>query len=392
MPKIDFNNTQVAFAHKSDAELKKAALLFKSFNYPLLIKYGPGLAASLLDILPPVKSLIRSTIFTQFCGGESIADCERAIRSLSAAKIGTILDYSVEGEEKESVFDHTCREIIDTIEKAAKNKSEIPFSVFKTTGISRMDLLTKVNAHHTLNDEETKEFERVRNRFESICRAASTHGVRLFVDAEDSWIQDIIDQLTYEAMLKYNTERAIIYNTIQCYRTGRIEHIRQKLKELPCHLGFKIVRGAYMEKERARAQAMGYVSPIHLTKAESDAEYDGAVKLCVENIDRVSICAGTHNENSSRLLCELMEQKGIRNDHPHIFFAQLLGMSDHISYNLANLGYNVAKYVPYGPVKAVLPYLSRRATENSSVKGQVGRELGLIKAEQKRRQSARKKG
>lgn len=390
MPQIDFNNTQVAFAHKSDAELKKAALLFKSFNYPLLIKYGPGLAASLIDVLPPVKSLIKSTLFAQFCGGESISDCEKTIQALSSAKIGTILDYSVEGEEKESVFDHTCKEIIDTIEKAAGNKNEIPFSVFKTTGIGRKDLLTKVNANQTLSEEENKEFGRVKQRFESICKAAADHGVRLFVDAEDSWIQDIIDQLTYEAMLKYNTERAIIYNTIQCYRTGRIAHIRQKLREMPCHLGFKIVRGAYMEKERARAQQMGYVSPIHLNKENSDADYDGAVQLCVENIDRVSICAGTHNENSSRKLCELMEKLGIRKDHPHIFFAQLLGMSDHISYNLANLGYNVAKYVPYGPVKAVLPYLSRRATENSSVKGQVGRELGLIKTEQKRRHSARK--
>ncbi len=390
MPNINFNNTEVAFAHKTDADLRKASLLFKSFNYPILIKYGPGIAASLIDYLPPVKSLIRSTIFTQFCGGESIADCENAIRTLAASKIGTILDYSVEGEEKETVFDHTCKEIIDTIEKAAKNKKDIPFSVFKTTGIGRMDLLTKVNAKTALTEDETKEFERVKSRFESICNAAATHGVRLFVDAEDSWIQDIIDDLTYEAMKKYNSERAIIYNTIQCYRTGRIEHIQQKLKDLNCHLGFKIVRGAYMEKERARAQEMGYTSPIHLSKENSDAEYDGALKLCVEHIDRVSICAGTHNEKSSQLLCDLMEQKGLKNDHPNIFFAQLLGMSDHISFNLANLGYNVAKYVPYGPVKAVLPYLSRRATENSSVKGQVGRELGLIKAEQKRRQQSKK--
>lgn len=386
MPKIDFNNTEVAFAHKSDAELRKAALLFRSFNYPLLVKYGPGIAAALIDVLPPVRSLIRSTIFTQFCGGESIADCEKAVRILAASNVGTILDYSVEGEEKEEVFDHTCKEIIDTIVRAGADKKNIPFSVFKTTGIGRMDLLAKVNANETLDAKEQEEFGRVRQRFESICQSAASHGVRLFVDAEDSWIQDIIDQLTYEAMLKYNKESAIIYNTVQCYRTGRVMHISQKLKEMDCHLGFKIVRGAYMEKERARAIEKGYTSPIHLTKKDSDLEYDAAVKLCIDNIDRVSICAGTHNENSSSMLCELMEEKGIPNNHPHVFFAQLLGMSDHISFNLAKAGYNVAKYVPYGPVKAVLPYLSRRATENSSVKGQVGRELGLIKAEQKRRQ------
>ncbi len=385
MPKIDFNNTQVAFAHKSDAELKKAALLFKSFNYPWLIKYGPGMAASVIDYLPPVKSLIRSTLFAQFCGGENIKDCEKAIVSLTKGNIGTILDYSVEGEESESVFDYTCKEIIDTIDKAATNQKDIPFSVFKTTGIGRMDLLTKVNAGEQLTEAETAEFAKVKARFDSICQAAFDKRVRLFVDAEDSWIQDIIDTMTYEAMARFNKEKAIIFNTIQCYRTGRIQHIQEKLSTMTCFLGFKLVRGAYMEKERARALEMKYISPINPDKASTDAEYDGALDLCIKHIDRVTICAGTHNESSSQRLCDLMEQNQLPNNHPHIFFAQLLGMSDHISYNLANAGYNVAKYVPYGPVKAVLPYLSRRAVENSSVKGQVGRELNLINAELKRR-------
>lgn len=385
MPKIDFNNTQVAFAHKSDAELKKAALLFKSFNYPWLIKYGPGMAASVIDYLPPVKSLIRSTLFAQFCGGENIKDCEKAIVSLTKGNIGTILDYSVEGEESESVFDYTCKEIIDTIDKAATNQKDIPFSVFKTTGIGRMDLLTKVNAGEQLTEAETAEFAKVKARFDSICQAAFDKSVRLFVDAEDSWIQDIIDTMTYEAMARFNKEKAIIFNTIQCYRTGRIQHIQEKLSTMTCFLGFKLVRGAYMEKERARALEMKYISPINPDKASTDAEYDGALDLCIKHIDRVTICAGTHNESSSQRLCDLMEQNQLPNNHPHIFFAQLLGMSDHISYNLANAGYNVAKYVPYGPVKAVLPYLSRRAVENSSVKGQVGRELNLINAELKRR-------
>ncbi len=385
MPQIDFNNTQVAFAHKTDAELKKAALLFKSFNYPWLIKYGPGLAASVINFLPPVKSLIRNTLFAQFCGGENIKDCEKAIVALTKGKIGTILDYSVEGEESESVFDYTCKEIIDTIHKAATNQKDIPFSVFKTTGIGRMDLLTKVNAGEALSETETAEFAKVRARFDSICQAAYDNNVRLFVDAEDSWIQDIIDSMTYEAMERFNKEKAIIFNTIQCYRTGRIAHIQEKLDSMSCFLGFKLVRGAYMEKERARAAEKKYPSPINPDKAATDAEYDGALELCVKHIAKVCICAGTHNENSSQKLCDLMEQYQLPKDHPHIFFAQLLGMSDHISYNLANAGYNVAKYVPYGPVKAVLPYLSRRAVENSSVQGQVGRELNLINTELKRR-------
>ena len=381
MPSISFNNTEVAFAHKSNAELKKARLLFQSFNYPILIKYGPGFAASVIDVLSPVKTLIKKTLFAQFCGGESIEDCAKAISTLTANKIGTILDYSVEGEETEAVFEYTCKEVILTIVKASEDRKNIPFSVFKTTGIGRMDLLTKVNAGESIDDFEKAEFERVKNRFSAICKAAYDHDVCLFVDAEDSWIQDVIDNLTYDAMALYNKEKAIIFNTVQCYRTGRVAHIQKKLSELSCYLGFKLVRGAYMEKERERALKMGYESPIQPDKAGSDKEYNDAIAFCVEHIDRVSICAGTHNEDSALYLVDLMEKKNIAKFHPHIYFAQLLGMSDHISFNLAHAGYNVAKYVPYGPVKAVLPYLSRRAQENSSVKGQVGRELSLISQE-----------
>jgi proline dehydrogenase len=385
MPSISFNNTEVAFAHKSNAELRKARLLFQSFNYPILIKYGPSLAASIIDVLSPVKTLIKRTLFAQFCGGESIEDCSNAISTLTANKIGTILDYSVEGEETEVVFDYTCKEVILTIVKASEDRKNIPFSVFKTTGIGRIDLLTKVNAGESINEAEQAEFERLKVRFSRICKAASEHDVRLFVDAEDSWIQDVIDDLTYDAMTLYNKEKAIIFNTVQCYRTGRVAHIQRKLSELNCYLGFKLLRGAYMEKERERASKMGYESPIQPDKAGSDKEYNDAIALCVEHIDRVSICAGTHNEDSALYLVDLMEKKNIAKFHPHIYFAQLLGMSDHISFNLAHAGYNVAKYVPYGPVKAVLPYLSRRAQENSSVKGQVGRELSLISQELKRR-------
>lgn len=389
MPRLNFNDTKVAFAHKTTAELKKARLLFKSFNYPLLVKFGPRLASAFVNILPPLKRLIRNTLFAQFCGGESIRDCETTMRRLHDSHIGTILDYSVEGEEKEPVFDHTCHEIIDTIVKASQNRDSIPFSVFKITGIGRMDLLTKVNANEALSESEKQEFARTRERFERICQEAFNHDVALFVDAEDSWIQDVIDSLTYEMMTRFNLRRAIIYNTVQCYRTDRIEHIRAKLKELDCFIGIKLVRGAYMEKERARALKMGYASPIHADKAGTDNEYNEALELCVKNIDRISLCAGTHNEESSLFLAQLMEKNNIAIAHPHICFAQLLGMSDHISYNLSHAGYNVAKYVPYGPVKAVLPYLGRRAQENSSVKGQVGRELNLINTELERRKASK---
>jgi len=388
MPIIPFHNTEIAFAHKNNSELKKASLLFKSFNYPVLIKFGPGIAASLINVIRPIKTLIKKTLFAQFCGGENIQDCEQAIQQLSANKVGTILDYSVEGEATEMVFDATTAEIIATIVRAAKDANKIPFSVFKTTGIASMDLLSKVNAKDSLSTQEQAQFENVKSRFFKICQAAYDRNVRLFVDAEDSWIQDIIDDLTYEAMQQFNQEKAIIFNTIQCYRTGRVEHIQNVLANTNYYLGFKLVRGAYMEKERERAQKMNYTSPIHVSKADTDNEYNQALKLCVENIQRISICAGTHNEESSQYLVDLMEEHNIAAFHPHIFFAQLLGMSDHISFNLAKAGYNVAKYVPYGPVKAVLPYLSRRATENSSVKGQVGRELGLISQELKRRSMA----
>lgn len=387
MPIISFNNTEIAFAHKSSSELKKAKLLFKSFNYPLLIQYGPKIAASLIDFLSPVKTIIKNTLFAQFCGGESIEDCEKAIQTLKASNIGTILDYSVEGEETESVFDHTCKEILLTINRAASDRKNIPFSVFKTTGIGRMEVLTKVNAAEALSESEKVEYEKLKDRFFSICKSAYDNDVRLFVDAEDSWIQDVIDTLTYDAMRLYNKDKAIIYNTVQCYRTERVTHIKKVLAEMDCYLGFKLVRGAYMEKERERAQKMGYPSPIHANKSASDTEYNMALELCIDNIDRISICAGTHNEESSQYLVDLMDKKNIASFHPHIYFAQLLGMSDHISFNLAKAGYNVAKYVPYGPVKAVLPYLSRRAQENSSVQGQVGRELRLINEELKRRNS-----
>lgn len=386
---VSFDNTQIAFISKSDSDLKQSYWLFKLIGNPTLVKYGGGLAP--LGLKLGFKGLIKSTIFKQFVGGENIADCNKTIEQLGKYNIGTILDYSVEGKESETDFDNCCKETIETIHRA-KNDKNIPFSVFKVTGLARFALLEKVTAKQNLSSEESAEYERVRERVRKICEEAYTNKQPLFIDAEESWIQQAIDDLANENMARYNKNEAIVYNTFQLYRKDRLAYLKTSLemgKTNGYHVGAKLVRGAYMEKERARAAEMNYPSPIQDTKANSDKDYDLAVEFCVENIDRMGLCAGTHNEKSSLLLVDLMKKKNIPANDKRIFFSQLLGMSDHISYNLSQNGYNVAKYVPYGPVKEVLPYLIRRAQENTSVKGQTGRELSLIIKEKERRSKAK---
>lgn len=380
--RVEFSNTEVAFSHISDAGLSKARLLFRSFNFPALLTLGPPLAN--LAISLGFKNLIKKTIFEQFCGGEDIETCAKTIQRLAQSNIGTILDYSVEGEDSEENFDATCAEIIKTIDAAADN-TNIPFSVFKTTGIFSMNLLEKKSSSQGLYQEEEAAWERGIARFHKICAHAEEKQVRIFVDAEESWIQDAIDRLTEDAARRYNTRQAIVFNTIQLYRHDRLEYLKAQIVDATWYLGFKLVRGAYMEKERKRAQEMGYMDPIQPDKEASDRDYNQALKHCIHHIEKVSICAGTHNENSSRYLMELMEEKQLDKNDERVWFSQLLGMSDHISYNLSHAGYNVCKYVPYGPVKSVIPYLTRRARENSSVAGQMGRELSLIETEIKRR-------
>ena len=380
---ISFDNTEIAFKSKNNGELKKARLLFKSFDYPWLLKWGPGMAKVALNL--GFKSVIKNTIFEQFCGGENIQDCQLTINRLNASGIGTILDYSVEGEESESVFESTAEEIIRTILAAQKQPESIPFAVFKVTGVIHSDLLAKMTSQSELTSPEKKNWEDGVRRFFKICQTAFDCKVRLFIDAEETWLQEAIDRLAEEAMLRFNQESTIIYNTLQMYRHDRLDYLKNQIASTTHHLGFKIVRGAYMEKDRARAQEMGYLDPIQKDKLSTDKDYDSAVELCLEHHLRVQICIGTHNELSSLKGTELLQKHGLKNQHPGVFFSQLLGMSDHISYNLSNLGYNVAKYVPYGPVSAVIPYLTRRAQENSSVAGQMGRELGLIEKELKRR-------
>lgn len=384
---LSFSDTAIAFESKSIDDLKRAHMLFKAIGYNWLVQMGPGLVQTAFALRLPVEGLIRKTIFKQFCGGTSIEDCENTINDLWNYRIGTILDYSVEGEEKEEVFDATAEEIINTIKKAAGNE-KIPFSVFKVTGIARFHLLFRINSHNKLEQAETEEYNRVKERLDRICQTAQENNVRIFIDAEESWIQDAIDSMARAMMLKYNKEKAIVYNTIQLYRHDRFEFLKRSFSDAKInayHLGVKLVRGAYMEKERERANDKVYDSPIQPNKKATDNDYNEALRFCIKHIGIISTCAGTHNEESTQLLVDLMKENNIAPNDQRIYFSQLLGMSDHLSYNLSHAGYNVAKYVPYGPVKAVLPYLIRRAQENTSVKGQTGRELSLIKAELKRR-------
>lgn len=385
--KIPFNNTEIAFKYKSTAALKNARFLFQLFNFPWFVTNGPALASWSMGKGLPVKGLIKKFGFNHFCGGETMQECDGMAATLQKYGVGSILDYSVEGEENSAVFDQNAEMIIQTIKKAQNNPT-YPFAVFKTTGIALFAVLEKSDAGTELSDYEQAELNQAKARFDKICRSAAEHQVRLFVDAEESWIQETIDRWTEEMMEKYNQKTAIVFNTLQMYRHDRLAYLERqiaKAREKGYFAGFKLVRGAYMEKERERAQEKGYPSPIQPDKAASDRDYNEAVKLCVAHADITSLCAGTHNEESSQLLADLMEQAGIQNNDQRFWFAQLFGMSDHISFNLASLGYNVAKYLPYGPVKSVLPYLSRRAQENTSVKGQMGRELKLIQQELKRR-------
>lgn len=384
---VSFDNTAVAFASKSNTELLKIYSLFAAMNSNSLVKSGGGLLERFFKWGLPVKFLVKPTIFRHFCGGENLLECNQAIQKLAEVNIGTILDYSVEGENNENSFDRTVKEILATIEKA-HTSHHIPFSVFKVTGIANSALLEKKQAKQPLSPPEEKAFARAYARVDMICQRAHQYGVAIFVDAEESWFQDTIDQLTNEMMAKYNREKAIVYNTYQLYRHDRLNVLQRDYQQAVTHnyyLGAKLVRGAYLEKETRWAAERGHRNPLNPTKEATDALFDAALRFCVQHIDRIAICAGTHNEASSYLLLHLMKQHSIQPNDPRVYSAQLYGMSDNISYNLAHAGYNVAKYVPYGPVEAVIPYLLRRAEENTAIAGQSSREFNLIKKEMKRR-------
>lgn len=382
-----FDNTQNAFALKSDTELDRAYFLFKMISIEPLVRIGTAVTNFALNINLPVEGLIRATVFDHFCGGISETDCMQVVDKMYTKGVSSVLDYSVEGKEDESCFDDAMQMALKIID-FAKEKKSIPFVVFKPTGFGRFELYEKLGKGQILSETDQAEWLRVENRFETVCKKASDNDICLLVDGEESWMQDASDELVERMMQKYNTKKAIVFNTLQMYRWDRLDYLKKlhgKAKSNGFFIGMKLVRGAYMEKENVRAEEKGYKSPICESKKATDDNFDAAIDYMIENIDCMSIFAGTHNELSSYTLMEKMKLNNISNNDERIWFGQLYGMSDNISYNLAIEKYNVAKYLPFGPVKDVMPYLIRRAEENTSVAGQTSRELLLIKTERNRR-------
>jgi proline dehydrogenase len=384
---VDFNNTEIAFHLKSDSELERAYFLFKMISIEPLVRIGTAATNFALKVHLPVEGLIRSTVFDHFCGGVNEEDCISTIDKMYSSKVYSVLDYSVEGKEAESQFDLALKTILNLIE-FSKNREALPIAVFKPSAFGRFDLYQKVSNKKPLSTSENDEWQRIKNRFDKVCASGKLNNVKILIDAEESWIQDAVDALVLELMQTFNTDTLIVYSTLQTYRWDRLEYLKKIhliAKKNNFKLGFKVVRGAYMEKERQRARELNYKSPICDTKKITDALFDNTITYIVSNLDSIHLFIGTHNEESSLLALKLMKEFHLSNNDSRIWFGQLYGMSDHISFNLAKQGYNVAKYVPFGPVKDVMPYLIRRAEENTSVAGQTSRELSLIKKEKKRR-------
>ncbi|MBL7473573.1 proline dehydrogenase family protein [Robertkochia sediminum] len=386
MEKI-FNNTQVAFQLKSDSELERAYFLFRMIANEPLVRMGTAVTNFAIKAHLPVEGLIRATVFDHFCGGVSELDCMPVIDKMYDVGVSAVLDYSVEGKEIDKQFDEVVARCLKILE-FVKEKEAIPFAVFKPTAVGRLDLYKKVSSGEQLSKEEEQEWDRIHKRYEVICKKASELEVSLLIDSEESWMQDAADELCEEMMRKYNKERVVVYNTLQLYRWDRLDYLKQlheKARKDNFRIGMKLVRGAYMEKENLRAKQYDYPSPICASKKETDDNFNATTRYMMEHLDEMSIFLGTHNEESSYLMMQLMHEKGLDKNDGRIYFGQLYGMSDHISFNLAHDGYNVAKYLPFGPVKDVMPYLIRRAEENTSVAGQTTRELSLLTEERRRR-------
>lgn len=384
---VDFNNTEIAFHLKSDSELERAYFLFKMISIEPLVRIGTAATNFALKAHLPVEGLIRSTVFDHFCGGVNEEDCISTIDKMYASKVSSVLDYSVEGKEAESQFDLALQTILNLIE-FSKDREALPIAVFKPSAFGRFDLYQKISQKKPLLASENDEWQRIKSRFEKVCASGKLNNVKILIDAEESWIQDAVDDLVLELMETFNTDNLIVYSTLQTYRWDRLDYLKKIhliAKKNNFKLGFKVVRGAYMEKERQRAKELNYTSPICDTKEITDALFDNTITYILSNLDSIHLFIGTHNENSSLLALKLMTELHLSNNDSRIWFGQLYGMSDHISFNLAEHGYNVAKYMPFGPVKDVMPYLIRRAEENTSVAGQTSRELSLIKKEKQRR-------
>jgi proline dehydrogenase len=389
---VSFDDTATAFEYKTDRELFLSRFIFTLTKSPFLVKILSNTAKIAMDMGLPVKKIIKATVFKQFCGGENKAEYSKVIEKLAHADIGTILDYSVEGSEDEDSFESTKKELINIINEARTNEN-IPCTCMKMTAIGALDLFETVTSGTPLSAEEKMEWQKIEARLDSICSLAAASGKPIYIDAEESWAQGAMDRLAEEMMEKYNKKKAMVFTTLQLYRWDRIDYFKRlitRAEEGGYRLGLKFVRGAYLEKERERAARMGYPSPVNDTKQATDDEYDTAVKLFIDNIHVIELCLGTHNKNSCRLLTTYMAEKDIPNDHPHIYFSQLFGMSDNISFNLSRAGYNVSKYLPFGPVEATLPYLARRAEENTAIAGQMSKELEAIMKESRRRKAVGK--
>jgi proline dehydrogenase len=392
---LSLDNTQIAFAYKSTAELKRARFLFSVIQSPLIVSLATKLTPALMNSGLPVNGLIRSTIFNQFVGGETLEETARVAKQLGAYGVQVILDYGVEAKEGEENFDNVTEKIMEAVVFAA-TQNNIPFVSIKITGIASLQLLETLNEaprlRSVIHDSEMEDaaWERVKERMYAICDLASEKGVGILLDAEETWIQDPIDRLAIELMAEYNKEKVVVYNTYQLYRNDRYHFLQLSYKiakEKNFKLGAKLVRGAYMEKERLRAKEHGVSSPIHLDKEATDKDFDDAAAFCIQNKESISFILASHNEQSNLKIAQLMIEKGIPTNDPHVHFSQLYGMSDPISFNMAKEGYNVSKYLPFGPIKDVIPYLMRRAEENSSVNGQTSRELLFIRQELARRKA-----
>lgn len=384
---INFDNTAVAFGHESDKKLKKAHWLFSMMNSRLLVNVSTRLASLSLKLHLPVKGLIKKTIFEQFCGGETLEETAATARLLAESNISVILDYGVEAKDSEAEYDHAKHEFLKVIDYAA-TQHNIPFISIKVTAFASFDLLEKITARQRLNKEEKDAFEKVRQRVNAICQKGAESGIGILIDAEESWIQQPVDDLAMEMMAKYNHEKAVVFNTVQLYRKDGLQLLSgfyKKAQDNKFLLGVKLVRGAYMEKERSRAEDRNFSSPIQPDKAATDEDYNEAIHFCMDHLDNIAFFIASHNEFSNELGALLLAKKGLPMDHPHVHFAQLYGMGDHISFNLAKAGCRVSKYLPYGPVSDVMPYLIRRAQENTSISGQMSRELKLIEKEISRR-------
>lgn len=382
-----FDNTETAFQLKSDSELERAYFLFKMISKEPLVRIGSAVTKFALNMHLPVEGLIRSTVFDHFCGGVNEMDCMPTVDKLYDVGVSSVLDYSVEGKEEDAQFEATVAKVIE-LTKFAKNKEAMPFSVFKPTGFGRFKVWQKITENETLTDIEKGYWDNIESRYDRVSKQAHECGIRLLIDAEQSWMQDAADELCEKMMEKYNTERPIVFNTLQCYRWDRLDYLKnlhQRAKDKGYKLGFKIVRGAYMEAENERAIEKGYKTPICESKKATDDNFDNIMRYILDNLDDIELFVGTHNESSTYLAMDLMNEKNISRKDDRVWFGQLYGMSDHISFNLGAEGYNVGKYIPFGPVKDVMPYLIRRAEENTSVAGQTSRELTLLKKEKARR-------